>query len=93
MSTPYTPYPAAPAGRPLSIVSLVLGLSSIVLGFTFIVPILAVIFGFIARGKEPAGRTLALWGIISGFVMLAGWIILLVVVAVFLPLLLVGLSI
>lgn len=89
MSTPYTP---ASAGRPLSIVSLILGLSSILLGFTFIVPILAVVFGFVARTKEPTGRGMALGGIISGFVMLAGWIILFVVVALFLPLLFVGAS-
>jgi hypothetical protein len=62
-----------PAGtQTLSIVSLVLGLSSIFFGLTFILPIAAVVVGILALRREPAGKTMAIWGIATGGVMLAG---------------------
>jgi hypothetical protein len=68
---PTAPLTAAPT-QTLSIVSLVLGLSSIVFGLTFLVPVAAIVVGLVARGREPAGKTLATWGIVTGAVMLAG---------------------
>jgi len=66
---------AAPStGTSLSIASLVLGLSSIVLGFSFVVPIAGLVLGIMALGREPAGKTLAIIGIVSSALNL-GWII------------------
>lgn len=49
--------------RTLSIVSLVLGLASIFLGISILVPIAGIVVGVMARKREPAGRTMAMWGI------------------------------
>lgn len=64
------PYPAAEP-KTLSIASLVLALLSIFLGFTFLVPIAGVITGAMALKREPAGRTIALWGTWLSVAMLA----------------------
>ena len=66
--------PASSTATSLSIASLVLGLSSIVLGFSFIVPIAGLVLGIMALGREPAGKTLAIIGIVSAALNL-GWII------------------
>ncbi|SDR83087.1 DUF4190 domain-containing protein [Agrococcus carbonis] len=59
------PHPAASGGdtKTLSIVSLVLGLASIFLGISVLVPIAGIIVGVMARKREPSGRAFALWGI------------------------------
>ena len=62
---------AAPA-QTLSIISLVLGISSIVFGLTFIIPAAAVVVGIVALNREPAGKKIAIWGIVTGAIMLAG---------------------
>ena len=54
---------AAGAQKTLSIVSLALGLASIFLGISILVPIAGIVVGVMARKREPAGRTMALWGI------------------------------
>lgn len=70
---------APAAGGPnqtLAIVSLVVGILSLCCGYTFIVPIIAIVLGFMAKGKansDPAnygGAGLALGGIITGAVAL-----------------------
>jgi hypothetical protein len=68
---------AAAAGpvRTLSIVSLVLGGASVLFGYTFIVPIAAIVLGFLGLNREPAGRSFAVWGIVLGFLMSVGWVI------------------
>ena len=78
--------PAAPAApvagglhSPLSLTSLVLGIASVALSFTFVVPIVGVVLGVLGRRREPEGRTMALIGIISSAVMLLGSVVLLVV--------------
>jgi hypothetical protein len=58
------------------ILSLVFGIVSIVLSWIFpiiwvLVGIAAVVLGFLSRKSEPGARTLALWGIILGFVGIA----------------------
>lgn len=70
----YAPYtPAQPRG--LSITAMVLGLVSILFWFTFLVPIGALVLGIIGLKKEPAGRGMAITGIVLGSVCLAGTII------------------
>ena len=66
---------AAPAERTMSIVALVLAIASLVLGYTFLVPAAAIVLGFLAHRREPAGRNLATWSIILGFLAIFGWII------------------
>ncbi len=67
---PYGTYaPAEPRG--LSITALALGAAAVFTGGLLLVPqILAVVFGHIALRREPAGRPLALTGLIMGYVML-----------------------
>ncbi|MFP7761514.1 DUF4190 domain-containing protein [Marisediminicola sp. LYQ134] len=65
--------PSGPAYRPeaygaqpprgLSIASLVIGIASFFLGFTFIVPIIGFILGLLGLKREPAGRGFAIAGI------------------------------
>ncbi|WP_347756200.1 DUF4190 domain-containing protein [Agrococcus sp. ProA11] len=69
-----------PAPRMLSIASLVLGIASVFLGLTFLVPIAGIITGVMARKREPEGRTMALWGIWLSVVMLVLGILLWVTV-------------
>ncbi|WP_417215493.1 DUF4190 domain-containing protein [Arthrobacter sp.] len=74
--------PYAPPHRGMSITSLVLGLVSIFSGFTFIVPIAGLVFGFIGLRREPAGRGMAIAGVILNGVMLIGWVLLIVLAIV-----------
>jgi hypothetical protein len=70
------PYAAAPAPaaetRGFSIASLVLGLVSIIASYTFVVPAIGLVLGIMALTREPAARTMAIWGIVLNAVMLAG---------------------
>jgi hypothetical protein len=61
--------------RPLSIISLVIGLASIVFGQTFFLPIAGIVLGFLGYRSEPQGRAFSVWGIVIGFVAIFGWII------------------
>ncbi|MCH1882290.1 DUF4190 domain-containing protein [Agrococcus sp. ARC_14] len=86
---PATPSAVQPGGyapaepKTLSIVSLVLGLASVFLGLTFLVPIAGIVTGAMARKREPAGRTIALWGIWLSIVMLVVGILLWILVGGF----------
>ncbi|HEV7184111.1 MAG: DUF4190 domain-containing protein [Actinomycetales bacterium] len=66
---------AQPANKSLSITSLVLGLASILFSWTFFAPIAGLVAGILALQREPAGRTMAIWGIVLNSVMLTGVII------------------
>ncbi len=56
--------------RGMSITSMVLGIASIFLGLTFIVPIIGLVLGLIGRKREPAGRGFATAGIwINGIIL------------------------
>jgi len=80
-----TEAPAAPTPV-LSIFSLVAGAASILFGQTFFLPIAAIVLGFIARRREQNGHLMSTIGIILGFVMLFGWLaILLLGASLFLP--------
>lgn len=81
----YEHSPAAPVrpSSPLALTSLVLGLVSILAGWTFVAPIVGLVTGMLALGREPYARTMALWGIVLNAVMLAGVFLLLVLGLVF----------
>ncbi|WP_395243545.1 hypothetical protein ACGGZK_15635 [Agromyces sp. MMS24-K17] len=65
--------PAAPAEtNGFSISSLVLGVVSIVAGFTFFLPAAGLVLGILALRREPSSRTMAIWGVVLNAVMLAG---------------------
>ncbi|WP_127793076.1 DUF4190 domain-containing protein [Agromyces sp. LHK192] len=90
-------YAARPAEtNGFSIASLVLGLVSILAGFTFFLPVAGVVLGILALRREPASRTMAIWGIVLNSIMLAGAVIgalfMLVVGAAFLPFAFLGLD-
>ena len=72
-------YPTPFGEKTLSYVSFWLGVASVVLSPTVLVPVAAIVLGFMARNREPAGRTWATWGIVLGFVMAFGWLVALVV--------------
>ncbi|KRC58778.1 hypothetical protein ASE14_17530 [Agromyces sp. Root81] len=55
--------------------SLVLGLVSIVASSTFVVPAIGLVLGILALSREPASRTMAIWGIVLNAVMLAGTVL------------------
>jgi hypothetical protein len=84
MTTTPTPAPvAATPARTLSILSLVAAIASLPLGHVILLPIAAIVLGFIAREREPWGRSLSTWGIILGFVILFGWLIVGAIAAAF----------
>jgi hypothetical protein len=57
---------APPPQRALSITALVLGLCSAVFAWTLVVvPLIGMVFGFLALRREPAGRAMAITGLIT----------------------------
>ena len=84
----YDPHPRTPAAHPgyyhgppprgASITSLVLGLVSLLAGFTLVVPIVGFIFGVIGYRREPAGHGMAIAGLVINGIMLVGWVLLLI---------------
>ncbi|GAA1514644.1 hypothetical protein GCM10009761_15740 [Agromyces terreus] len=52
-----------------------LGIVSIFASFTFFVPVIGLVLGIMALRREPASRTMAVWGIVLNAVMLAGTVI------------------
>ncbi|MGO2004495.1 MULTISPECIES: DUF4190 domain-containing protein [Micrococcaceae] len=76
---PYIQY-GAPPPRGMSIASMVLGLVSILAGFTGIVPIVGLVLGIIGLRREPAGRGMAIAGIIINSLTLLGWLLLIIFV-------------
>jgi len=74
-SVPTGAAPIAPA-RTLSIVALALGAASVLFGYTFLVPIAAIVVGILGYQREPEARTMAVWGIVLGAIMSVGWVFL-----------------
>ena len=74
---PHQPYGQyyAPPPRGMSIASMVLGIVSIFTGFTGVVPIVGLVLGVIGLQREPAGRGMAIAGLILNGLMLVGWIL------------------
>lgn len=81
-TSPENPYAAprpeqaasATSTNGFSIASLVLGIVSIPTGW-FIAGVLAIVFGFLGRSREPQARTMSTWGIVLGFVGTFGWLV------------------
>lgn len=72
--------PAEPKG--LSITSMILGIASFLFGWTFLVPVLGLVFGIIGLRKEPAGKGFAWTGIALSGLMLLGWLVLILTVGI-----------
>jgi len=68
---PYAAYRTAES-KGLSVTSLVLGILSVVAGWTFIVPIVGGVLGIVALRREPRSKAIAVWGIVLNAVMLVG---------------------
>jgi hypothetical protein len=69
--------PAAPTAATtngFSITALVLGIAGIALG-QWLLSVGAVVFGFVARSKEPSARLMANWGLVLGLVGTFGWLV------------------
>lgn len=64
-----------------SITALVLGITGIVLG-QWLLSVGAIVFGFVARAKEPGARLTANWGLVLGFVGVFGGLLLAIIGAV-----------
>ncbi|WP_336652178.1 MULTISPECIES: DUF4190 domain-containing protein [unclassified Leucobacter] len=62
---------AADTSRTFAITSFVLGIASVVSGWTFIAPITGLVFGVLALRRKTGERTLALWGVWLNAAMLA----------------------
>ena len=73
-TTPDPVSPVAAPARTLSILSLIAACAAIPLGHIVVLPIAAIVLGFVARRREPEARTLSMWGIIVGFVLLFWWL-------------------
>lgn len=77
MAAQYGPTGYAPAPpRGMSIAGMVLGLASVVFGLVLIVPVVGVILSVVGLRREPAGRGMAIAGIVLNGIFLAGWLLL-----------------
>ena len=77
-----TRVPVAPeTGRGTA--SLVLGVCSLLAGWSFFVPLIGIILGVSSRRREPAARGRAGWGIALNVIAMAAWLL---VVLIFLAL-------
>ena len=68
-----TVHPAPRTG--LGTASLVLGICSLLAGWTFLAPVVGLCLGIASRSREPEARTRAGWGILLNLVALAVWIL------------------
>jgi hypothetical protein len=66
--------------RGLSVASMVIGLVSIVGGFTLVLPIVGLILGIVGTRREPMARGMSLTGIILNGVILLGWVVIVIFV-------------
>ena len=55
--------------------SLLLGICSLLAGWTLVAPVLGLILGFMSRGDEPFARGRAGWGILLNLLAMLGWIL------------------
>lgn len=67
------PVHVEPQPRRLSVTALVLGLSSLFLGFTVLIPVAGIAFGVLSVGREPTRKALAVTGIVSAVVFGVVW--------------------
>jgi len=64
-----------PEPKGASITSMVLGLVSIVMGFTFFLPLIGLICAFVGLAREPAGRAYAVVGLLLNGFFIGLWLI------------------
>lgn len=70
-----SPAPAA-VGTGRGTASLVLGICSLLVGWTFFAPIVGLVLGVSSRGSEPSARGRAGWGIALNLLAMGVWILL-----------------
>ncbi len=66
-----TPLPRTGLGT----ASLVLGICSLLAGWTFLAPVVGLCLGIASRSREPLARGRAGWGILLNLIALAVWIL------------------
>jgi len=66
----------------LGTASLVLGVCSLLAGWTFLAPVIGLVLGIVSRGREPLARGRAGWGILLNLAALAVWVLLVVLLLV-----------
>jgi uncharacterized membrane protein (UPF0136 family) len=76
------PQSVAPT-KTLSLLSFIAGVAGFLMAHTVVVPVAAIVLGFLARAKEPTPHPFATWGIVLGFVALFGWIVVALLAASF----------
>lgn len=59
-----------------------LGICSLLAGWTFFAPLIGLILGISSRGREPYARGRAGWGIFLNLVAMLAWIMIIVLTAV-----------
>lgn len=67
--------PPLQPGNTRAVVSLVLGVFSLVAGWTLLVPLVGLVLGVSSRHREPAAGTMAWWGIALNLLAMLGWLI------------------
>ena len=85
IAPPIAPLVATSADRVLGILALVFGIASIGMGFQPVFAIAGLILGILSLRREPSSRGLAIGGIITSSVTLAGWLLGGVAALAFLP--------
>ncbi|MFC7581605.1 hypothetical protein ACFQ23_02325 [Schaalia naturae] len=68
----YAPNPSTGLGT----ASLVIGLVSLLAGWTFIAPIIGIVLGVRSRREEPYARSIAGWGVALNVFCMLGWLVL-----------------
>ena len=53
-----------------------LGLASLLLGFTVIIPLAGIVFGIVGIGREPTRKALSVTGLVAAIVFGAAWAVL-----------------
>lgn len=71
----HTPDATAAADRALGILAIVFGIASIALGFQFVFAVAGLVLGILSLRREQGARGLAITGIITSAVTLAGSLI------------------
>lgn len=67
--------PAIHHGTGKGTASLLLGICSLLAGWTLIAPVLGLVLGFMSRGDEPFARGRAGWGILLNLLAMLGWVV------------------
>ncbi|MGG7465157.1 hypothetical protein [Plantibacter sp. YIM 135347] len=66
---------SSPSGTARGTASLILGVCSLLAGWTFFIPMVGLILGISSRNNEPDARGRAVWGVALNLIAMAGWIL------------------